>query len=74
MIVRDLFDMYSKDSSNNIKSVPQAESFNEQHLDETIYTRDDDVHWVRKGVDGTTIDDMRSIEDDIEMDEDECRC
>ncbi|XP_073102502.1 uncharacterized protein [Elaeis guineensis] len=71
MTVRDLFDMYSKDGSNNIKSVPQAEPFNEQHLDETIYTRDDDVHWVREGVDGTTVDDMRSIEDDVEMDEDE---
>ena len=44
MIVRDLFDMYSKDGSNNVKSVPQVEPFNEQHLDETIYTHDDDVH------------------------------
>ena len=46
-------------------------SFNEQHLDETIYTCDDDVHWVREGIDETTVDDMRSIEDDVEMDEDE---
>ena len=71
MTVRDLFDMYSNDGSNNVKSILQAEYFNEQHLDETIYTRDDDVYWVREGVGGTIIDDMRSIDDNIEMDEDE---
>ena len=71
MTVRDLFDIYSKDGSNNVKTVPQAELFSEQHLDEIIYIRDDDVHWVRKDVDGTTVDNMRSIDDDIEIDEDE---
>lgn len=69
MTCRELFDMYSKDTSNNVKSVPQAESFKVQHLDETIYTHDDDVHWVREGIDGTTIDDMRPIDDDVEMEE-----
>ena len=71
MTARDLFDIYSKNDSNNVKSVSQVEPFNEQHLDETIYTRDDDVHWVREGVDRTIVDDMRSIDDDVEMDEDE---
>ena len=30
MVVRDFFDMYLKDSSKNIRSVPQVEPFSKQ--------------------------------------------
>ena len=43
MTLRDLFDMYPKDSSPNIRVVPQVELFHNQEEDETSFIHDDDV-------------------------------
>ena len=56
MTVRDLFDMYPKDSSSNMTVVPQVEPFHNQEVDETIFIHDDEVPWVRQGINGTTVD------------------
>ncbi|CAN6676733.1 unnamed protein product [Malus baccata var. baccata] len=54
--VRDLFDMRSKDSSHTPTIVPQVELYAPQQLDETVFMNDEDVGWVREGVDGATVD------------------
>ena len=64
---RDYFDMYSKDFSGNIQAVPQVEPYSNQQLDGTTTVRNDDVAWVRQGVEGITIDVTSIDEDDIEM-------
>ena len=56
MTVRDLFDMRSKDSSHTPTIVPQVELYAPQQLDETVFMNDEDVGWVREGVDGATVD------------------
>lgn len=67
MVIRDLFDMYSKDLSNNIRPVPQAKPFSKQRLDENIDKRDNDVLWVREGIDGTMVDDVQQNDNDVQM-------
>lgn len=67
MTVRDLFDMYSKDSRRPT-IVPQVELYERQHFDETVYQNDEDVAWVREGVDGTEVD-INEKDNDVEMDE-----
>ncbi|TXG61774.1 hypothetical protein EZV62_013137 [Acer yangbiense] len=54
--VRDLFDMYSRDSSYTLTTVPQVELYAQQQLEENVYLRDEDVGWVRQGVDGIIVD------------------
>ncbi|KAK9130579.1 hypothetical protein Sjap_011066 [Stephania japonica] len=53
---RDLFDMYSADSTHVPIMVPQVELYAQQQLDETTYLHDDDFGWVREGVDGATVE------------------
>ncbi|KAK8928337.1 hypothetical protein KSP39_PZI017840 [Platanthera zijinensis] len=70
LTIRDSFDMYSKDSSHISRLVPQVEPLSQQELDERVNARDDDVHWVRDGVDGILVDDVQvdvdnAIDDDI---------
>ena len=64
--VRDVFDMYSKDSSYTIITVPQVELYAQQQLDENAYLRDEDVDWVRQGVDGITVD-ANCNDDDVDL-------
>ncbi|KAM1164329.1 hypothetical protein ACFX13_024504 [Malus domestica] len=54
--VRGLFDMHSKDSSHTPTIVPHVELYAPQQLDETVFMNDEDVGWVREGVDGVTVD------------------
>ncbi|XP_040364563.1 uncharacterized protein LOC121050060 [Rosa chinensis] len=68
MTVRDLFDMYSKDSSRRPTVVPQVELYARQQLDETIYQNDEEVNWVREGVDGTEVD---TSDNDVEVEMEE---
>lgn len=68
MTVRDLFDMYSKDSSRTPTAVPQVELYASQQLDETIYLHDKDVNWVRQGVEGTVVE-TDGVENLVEMEE-----
>ncbi|CAB4316877.1 unnamed protein product [Prunus armeniaca] len=68
MTVRDLFDMYSKDSYHSPAMVPQVELYAPQQLDEIIYLNDEDVGWVREGVDGMTVD-MNVSTEEAEMEE-----
>ena len=70
MTVRDLFDMYTKDSSCRPSIVPQVELYAEQQLDESLYVRDKDIGWVRQGVNGTIVD-ANVIDDDDNDDNDE---
>ena len=55
MTVRDLFDIYPKDSSSNMRVVPQVEPFHSQEVDETVFLHGDEVPWVRQGINGTTV-------------------
>ena len=56
MIIRDLFDMYPRDSFLDMTTIPQVEPFSSQQLSDAIFARDSDVTWVREGVNGSTID------------------
>lgn len=68
MTVRDLFNMYLKDSSRTRTAVPQVELYASQQLDETIYLQDKDVNWVRQGVEGTVME-TYVVENLVEMEE-----
>lgn len=74
MTTRDLFDMYAKDSSNIRTMVPQVELYSHQQLDKTIYQIDEEVPWVREGVDGTIVN-ANVDNDDIDIEDcDQERC
>ncbi|KAA8534214.1 hypothetical protein F0562_031593 [Nyssa sinensis] len=52
---------------------PQVEPYNGQHLDDNIFTNDEDSAWVMRAIDGATID-VNIVEDDdvdTESDDDE---
>ncbi|VVA22848.1 PREDICTED: CICLE_v10006474mg partial [Prunus dulcis] len=68
MSVRDLFNMYSKDSSRTPTAAPQVKLYASQQLDETIYLQDKDVNWVRQGVEGTVVE-TDVVENLVEMEE-----
>ena len=48
--------MSQRDSSFDMTTIPQVEPFNSQQVDDTIFAHDDDVPWVRDGVNGATVD------------------
>ena len=39
-----------------MRVVPQVDPFHNQEVDDTIFIHDDEVPWVRQGINGTTID------------------
>ena len=39
-----------------MRVVPQVEPFHNQEVDATIFIHDDEVPWVRQGINGTTVD------------------
>ena len=59
--------MRSNDSSYTPTIVPQVELYVAQQLDETVYMNDEDVGWVREGVDGATVDThVEEVDDPLE--------
>ncbi|KAA8538798.1 hypothetical protein F0562_025490 [Nyssa sinensis] len=59
MTPRDVFDVLAKEHMIE----PQVEPYNGQHLDDNIFTNDEDSAWVMRAVDGATID-VNIVEDD----------
>ena len=72
---RDLYDMYGKEFAEDPITCPQVETYSEQQLDDTTFTREEDVIWVRPDVNGTIVDadvgdDDADIEDSGDEDDD----
>ncbi|KAA8525554.1 hypothetical protein F0562_007393 [Nyssa sinensis] len=50
---------------------PQVEPYNGQHLDDNIFTNDEDSAWVMRAVDGATIDVNIVEDDDVDTESDD---
>lgn len=68
MKVRDVYDMYSKDFSRG-PMLPQVELYAQQQLDDNIHMRDEEVGWIRDGVDALIVD-KNVVDDDSPSDDD----
>ena len=68
MTVRDVYDMYLKDFSCG-PILPQVELYAQQQLDDNIHMRDEEVGWIRDGVDALIVD-KNVVDDDSPSDDD----
>ncbi|KAA8544862.1 hypothetical protein F0562_019743 [Nyssa sinensis] len=64
---RDVFDVLAKEHMTE----PQVEPYNGQHLDDNIFTNDEDSAWVMRAVDGATIDVNIVEDDDVDTESDD---
>ncbi|KAA8535744.1 hypothetical protein F0562_030754 [Nyssa sinensis] len=67
MTPRDVFDVLAKEHMIE----PQVEPYNGQHLDDNIFTNDEDSAWVMRAVDGATIDVNIVEDDDVDTESDD---
>ncbi|KAA8532586.1 hypothetical protein F0562_032598 [Nyssa sinensis] len=67
MTPRDVFDVLAKEHMTE----PQVGPYNGQHLDDNIFTNDEDSAWVMRAVDGATIDVNIVEDDDVDTESDD---
>ncbi|KAA8517670.1 hypothetical protein F0562_015144 [Nyssa sinensis] len=67
MTLRDVFDVLSKEHMKE----PQVEPYNGQHLDDNTFTNDEDSAWVKRHVDGATVDVNIVEDDDVDTESDD---
>ncbi|KAA8525594.1 hypothetical protein F0562_007449 [Nyssa sinensis] len=63
----DMFDVLAKEHMTE----PQVEPYNGQHLDDNIFTNDEDSAWVMRVVDGATVDVNIVEDDDVDTESDD---